>query len=65
MRLIDDMVTFFRMEMSAEQIKAVCDDGVISDPTLQLCAAGSFFFFFTPSLSFLIMWFAFYVFITG
>eukprot|EP00754_Rhynchopus_humris_P032621 Rhum_TRINITY_DN15418_c3_g7::Rhum_TRINITY_DN15418_c3_g7_i1::g.155987::m.155987 len=35
-RLIDGMVAFFRMEMSAEQIKAVCDDGVIPNPKLQV-----------------------------
>ena len=36
-RLIDDMVAFFRLEMTAEEVKAVCDDGVIPDPKLQVC----------------------------
>ena len=36
-RLIDDMVAFFRMEMTAEQIEAVCEDGVIPNPKLQVC----------------------------
>eukprot|EP00754_Rhynchopus_humris_P031511 Rhum_TRINITY_DN15340_c1_g3::Rhum_TRINITY_DN15340_c1_g3_i2::g.149655::m.149655 len=35
-RLIDDMVAFFRMEMTAEQIKAVCEDGVVPEPKLQV-----------------------------
>ena len=35
-RLIDDMVTFFRMHMTAEQIEAVCEKGVIPDPKLKV-----------------------------
>ena len=36
-RLIDDMVAFFRMEMTAEQIEDVCQKGLIPDPKLQVC----------------------------
>eukprot|EP01064_Diplonema_japonicum_P003366 TRINITY_DN1217_c1_g1_i2.p1 TRINITY_DN1217_c1_g1~~TRINITY_DN1217_c1_g1_i2.p1 ORF type:complete len:180 (+),score=31.84 TRINITY_DN1217_c1_g1_i2:674-1213(+) len=35
-RLTDDMVAFFKMDMSTEQIKAVFKDGVIPDPKLQI-----------------------------
>ena len=35
-RLIADIVAFFRMEMSEEEIKAVCTDGVIPNPKLQV-----------------------------
>ena len=38
-RIIDDMVAFFRLEMSAEQVRAVCEDGVIPNPILQVCVA--------------------------
>ena len=33
-RLIDDRVAFFRMEMTAEEVEAVCKKGVIPDPKL-------------------------------
>ena len=35
-RLIDDRVAFFRMEMTAEQIEAVCEEGVIPDHKLKV-----------------------------
>ena len=35
-RLVDHKVAFFRMEMTAEQIKAVCEDGVIPNPKLRV-----------------------------
>ena len=35
-RLIGHMVAFFKMEMTAEQIKAVCEDGAIPDPKVQV-----------------------------
>ena len=36
-RLIDEMVAFFKMEMTAEQIEDVCQKGLIPDPKLQVC----------------------------
>ena len=36
-RLIDDMVAFFRMEMTGDEIKALCEDGVTLSPKLKVC----------------------------
>ena len=35
-RLIDDLVAFFKMEMSAEQVEDVCDKGVIPNKALRV-----------------------------
>ena len=35
-RLIDDKVAFLKMEMTAEQIEAVCEEGVIPDRKLEV-----------------------------
>ena len=37
LRMIDDKFAVFRMNMTADQIEALCNDGVIPSPKLQVC----------------------------